>query len=449
MNKFGVAVLLLSLLSVSACSNNPFYGDEGVIRDKRQDYEKAQAIPRIQVPENLDSSSIHDLLVVPDVGTVATKREGDFEVPRPAFFYAEAGNDVVNMAREGSEKFILVNEAPADVWQKMIEFWSYNQIKLAVMDPAEGVMETSWIQDNPEETGFFMGLIKSVTFQNDQGNQLDKLRVKLAKADDPQKTAIRMQHIRTSAEEENPQADWSSSDSDVSYKSEMMYSLLHYLSKATESTTAVALQRRQSADKVDSLLGRDADGNPVLKVDGTIDHVWESIDLAMADAEMDVGSANRDLGKYYITYTTSTPFQDNEDGGFWGFITWLNSDREDITLSSDFVAGAIGLAPQEGGGQPIKYSAKGADAYDPNDLSQKDGYKIWLGGKVIYVFETGNNNAELNQETGQLEHTGNYQIKLNRRSNGIYVSVLTEEAKAAQPIVAEEILWLIKEHLAN
>lgn len=450
MKKLSIILVLVSLAGLSACSKNPIYGDEGVFRDKNQDYQQAATVPRLKVPEHLDSSSIKDRLIIPEIGTVATQHEGDFEAPRPSFFYAEAGNDVVNMARDGKEKFILVNEKPADVWQKMIEFWTYNHMELAIIDPQQGVMETDWIKDaTAEETGFFMGLVKSVTFQDDPSNQLDKLRIRLARDENPNKTAIRMQHVRASAEDENPTADWSKKDSDVSYKSDMMYALLHYLSKATESTTAVALKRKESSKAMLSQLGRDADSNPVLKVNGSIDSVWTAIDSAMKEAKVDVGSSNKDIGKYYISYTTTTRFNEEESGGFWSFVEWLHSDREgeSITFSTDFLSRAAGVDPDEGK-TPIKYSANDTGKNDPNDLANKDGYKIWLGGQVVYVFES-NENAVLNEQTGELEHTGYYQIKLSRRSTGTFVSVLTEKAEPANGIVAEEILWVIKEHLPS
>lgn len=443
MNKLAVIVLLICSFSLTACSNNPIYGEDGLLRDKKQDYERATTIPRLDVPEHLDSNSIHDLLQVPEVGSVAIKQEGDFEVPRPAFFYAEAGNDAVNLARDGKDKYILVNEAPEDVWQKLLEFWSYNHMELAITDPQQGLMETTWIVDEAEDQGFFTELMQSVTFQSGEGDQMDKLRVRLARDEDPDKTAIRMQHVRVSAEEENPVADWSQQRSDVSYKSEMMYAMLHYLSKATETTTAVALQRRESQPTMSSLLGRDADGNPVLKVIGSVDEVWNSLGEAMEQADMDVGSSNRDIGKYYMTYTSSTPFDDEgSSGGFWGFIEWLHSDRadEEFTIDTGFLTG------DDEDAEGTIYSAE-APGTDPDDLSQKEGYKLWLGGRVIYVFESGDGNTNMNEETGELEYTGQYQVKLNRRSSGVYVTVLTDQAQPAPAVIAEEILWVIKENL--
>ena len=196
------------------------------------------------------------------------------------------------------------------------------------------------------------------------------------------------------------------------------------------------------------MLGRDANGNPVLKLATNIDTAWQWVDTAMTAAEVDVGSSDRDIGKYYITYTTSTPFEDEEEGGFWGFVNWLHGDRDAITIDTAFLESAVGIEGSEDDeANKVRYSQNDTAEVDPDDLSQKEGYKIWLGGKAIYVFETSKSDFVKNEETGALEHTGHYQIKLNRRRSGVYISVLTEQSDDAPAIVSEEILWNIKDHL--
>ena len=445
-----VAVLTGSAI-LSGCgwmTDNALIGDNGLVRDRTQDYEKAVTIPRLEVPEHLDDDAIRDILIIPDVGTVASRSEEEFEVPRPDFFYAESGNEIVSLAREGFDKYIVVDEPIRDVWQKVGDFWSYNEVDIDLSNPAQGVMETAWIQERVEEPGFFSSLLNKATFQDVEGPHRDKLRVLLARADDEGRTAIKMQHLRVSSTEEASQPDWSAQSRDVSYKSEMMYELLHYLSRTTSTKTAKTLLSRQSSGRGAALLGRDSNGNPVLKLATGIDNAWEWVDTAMSAAEVDVGSSDRSLGKYYITYTTSTAFAESSDGGFWSFIDWLHGDREEISISTGFLEDAIGIEPdEEDAANKIRYSQNDVEEVDPNDLSKKEGYKIWLGGKAIYVFETSKSDFVENKETGELEHTGHYQIKLSRRRSGVYVSVLTDASIEASAIVAEEILWNIKDNL--
>ena len=67
---FGTLTMLSGL---SACSmlGLEFFGEEGFFRDRQGDYLEAESIPRIVVPDTMDSYIIDDLLVIPDVNSTA------------------------------------------------------------------------------------------------------------------------------------------------------------------------------------------------------------------------------------------------------------------------------------------------------------------------------------------------------------------------------------------
>ena len=71
------------MTGLSACSmlGVELFGDEGFFRDRQGDYLEAGSIPRIVVPDTLDSYIIDDLLVIPDLDATA---EGTLvQAPRP------------------------------------------------------------------------------------------------------------------------------------------------------------------------------------------------------------------------------------------------------------------------------------------------------------------------------------------------------------------------------
>jgi hypothetical protein len=118
------------------------------------------------------------------------------------------------------------------------------------------------------------------------------------------------------------------------------------------------------------------------------------------------------------------------------------------------------LGGSEEGEDGISYSSTGAspssdtedeapmdnDLSDPNNPANQQGYKIWFAGKVVYVFGNGDS-GNYNAETGNYEHTGRYQLRLNRTRTGVFLSVLNDQGLEAAPVVAEEILWTVKDQL--
>ncbi len=442
----------------SGCSmleNNALYGNEGMIRDRSQDYELASETDRLQLPPHLQAKNMQEQLVVPDAGITAVARGGDFKVPRPEFFYAESGSDNVNLRRMDGEKVILVDEPIADVWRKLHDFWTFNDVQIAYADPRQGVMETDWITLDAHEYSTIDLWVKRLTLQDVEGDTRNKLRMTVRPdPNDYGRTSIRLSHVQFPLEQDVAEIDWQTQAQDVEYKSDMMFEMLRYLSKASAEPTAQSLLALQQAPAQRPLLGRDSQGNPVLKVGAGADEAWAHVNSALDKAELDVGTRDQSRGIFYMTYTTTTPV---EEAKKMGFFEWLHSDRDEITLNTEFLDSALGM---EDSSDTIHYTSKSvnpaaeasgdveSDLSDPNNAANQQGYKIWLGGRVLYVFGDGDSGS-YNAETNSFEHTGRYQLHLNRSRSGVFLTVHTEQGLEAPAVVAEEILWAIKDQMQD
>ena len=126
------------------------------------------------------------------------------------------------------------------------------------------------------------------------------------------------------------------------------------------------------------------------------------------------------------------------------------SDRGDITLNTGTLGALVGVDDE--GDDDIRYTSKSAEELvqefgDPEDLSAQDGYKIWLAGRVVYVFNSGSSKGRISKDGDVYQQIGRYQIKLNRTRSGILVSVLDDQGEDADAQVAEEILWDLKDSM--
>lgn len=453
-----VPTLVVLALSLTGCGSikNPVYGEHGLIRDRSQDYALAESGQRLVIPENIQARETRDLLVVPQVEMTASRSTGRFQVPRPEFFYADPTSDSVNLARLEGERVIFVDEPIADVWNKTLDFWNYHNVRIARTDPRQGIIETDWIRTDGRDYGFVDRWIKRLTLTPMEGPADNKLQVLVRPdPDNYDRTSIRMRHVQFAAGQQPEQIEWDGFQNDIAYQSDMMFELLRYLSRSTAPTTANTLLAMQQQGQA-SQLGRDARGNPALRINTSPDQAWNMVAQAIVDADLDLGSQDQGLGKFYMTYTTTTPFDDSRK---MGFFEWLHSDRGEIKLDTGFISSALGFGDSSEQ-DAISYSSRGArtsaelagdedianDLNDPNNPANQPGYKIWLGGRVIFVFGGGRSGV-LNTDTGQYEHVGRYQVVLNRTRTGVIVTVLTDEEIEAPAVVAEEILWQIRDRL--
>ncbi len=441
---------VVAITTISGCSvidKNPIYGENGIIRDRNQEYETATVAKRLEIPPSLRAKQTNDLLVIPRVGETSSALQSGFEVPRPEFFYADTGSDAVSLKRQGGEKIIVVDE-PIDVtWTKVLDFFAYNNIKVANADARDGVIETDWIETNGPEYHAVDRWIKHLTLQNIPEGTQDKIRVTLRpEKDAEQRTAIVMQHAQFSKNEQVDKVDWQQDSADVGYKTDMMFSLLRYMSKASDQSAEQTLLSMQNHQNARPLLGRDSSGNPVLKLEDSADEAWEKVNKAADSAGMDIGTRDQKQGLLYMTYVTTTPIEKKSQG----FFEWMFSDRGDITLNTGTLGALVGVDDE--GDDDIRYTSKSAEELvqefgDPEDLSAQDGYKIWLAGRVVYVFNSGSSKGRISKDGDVYQQIGRYQIKLNRTRSGILVSVLDDQGEDADAQVAEEILWDLKDSM--
>lgn len=482
MRKIALLPLAAAVLAVAGCGSvsNPIYGEHGIINDRSQDYEKSATTARLEIPPHLQGRAkpMQDRLDIPSAGVTATARTREFEVPRPEFFYADAGSESVNLKRESGDKVLIVDEPIADVWVQLQDFWHFNNVELAKSAPQQGLMETAWIDSDGKDYSFMDSLIKRLTFQDVEGAVSDKLQVSVRPvADDYARTVISMKHVRVAQADKPASVDWQSAAADVGYKSDMMFEMLRYLSKASTKETSQSLLALKKQQQAKPQLGRDSQGFPALKVSGSVDQAWGQINAAVDRAKLDVGTRDQDAGVLYMTYTTSTPFDAVEK---MGFFEWLHSDRGEIKLNSTPLSNALGFESDEpsvsysakapvvtakavrkefsetqgativglnsttDGGQPVVEEA--VNLNDPNDPANQKGFKIWFGGEVLYNFGTGQEGS-YNSDTNAYEHTAEYQLHMNRTSSGVFMTVKTPDGYSAPAVIAEEILWDIKDNI--
>lgn len=455
-------VMVAAAAAISGCSSidemiekNPIYGDHALIRDRSQDYEKEQQGKALVIPERLQAKRTQDLLQIPNTGETGAKRSGSYKVPRPEFFYAETGSESVSLRSLGQDKVVMVDEPIGDAWHKVMKFMEYNNLGVADANARQGTVESDWIVLKGDEEGLFEGWFNTLTFQDGDTSTKNKVKITLRPdADDDGRTAIAMATVNYPAKEQVETIDWQGDANNLAYKSDMMFELLRFMSKASASpsgsgTLASSFNRTRQTEVVQ--FGRNSEGLPALKVNLPIDKAWQLTSQALDKAEIDVGTRDQSLGIFYLTFTSTTPA---DQGKKKSFFEWLHGDREDIKLSETGLASALGI----GSDSNVSYSSKperegidpeSLDITDPQHPANQKGYKIWVGNKVIYNFNTGFNPGFFNDETGLYELTAPYQLKLHRSGNGAFLSVYTRSGDAAQSLPSEELLWALKDQISS
>src|SRR5690606_32001513 len=164
--------------------------------NREDDYLKADSLPPLQIPNQLNSEAVGELYQVPPVTDDDASFVEDtdhFSVPRPRPLSANALVERVKIQRLGEERWILVNVQPGQVWPQVSNFLSSNQLRVARTDINLGLLETGWVSFSETEG---------------ESETVHRFRVRIDKGIQPDSSEIHVLHMEVSRAEAPDVSGW-------------------------------------------------------------------------------------------------------------------------------------------------------------------------------------------------------------------------------------------------
>ncbi|TDG14800.1 outer membrane protein assembly factor BamC [Seongchinamella unica] len=285
------------LVSLSGCGY--LFGDQGVFRDKSEDYKKAPDMPVITVPEHKDSDALQEIYPVPPVENALLATE-EFEVPRPTPLAAGAEDEIVRIQRLGEESWILVAEAPGQVWPQVRSFFASAGIPVARVDARAGTMETGWLalESAAMASRFKVRIEQGVQRGNSELHVLQQNQV-------------------------GDVDNWPGSSDNVEQESEILQALAQYIanSAGTAPVSMVAEQAINASGKIS--IQESSTGESYIQLALPFDRAWASLGRGLEKSTFEITDRDRSSGIYYATFLG--PQGEDDDGWF----DWLFDSEEE------------------------------------------------------------------------------------------------------------------------
>ena len=288
----GIGVLL------SSCGW--LFGDDGVFRDRGDDYLKAKEYPRTEVPQDLDSASIDDLYVVPPSRRGTGPTPEAFEVPRPEPLVGAADANSVRIQKLGNQQWILVYSTPGQVWPRVTGFLLGNRIQLDVEDGVNGVAETAWLmlENAPNKK-------EKYRFRVDRGVQRETAEIFV--------TQIEMPASADSAGSDH--LDWPRYSHSFERESWMVRELATYFANNPgRQSYSLLAQGISAASKVKMHKGEQ--GWPFIALQLPYDRAWASLGRALEKAHFEVKDLDRSEGIYFVLHRPKAEEEEDKPGFF-------------------------------------------------------------------------------------------------------------------------------------
>ncbi len=224
----------------------------------------------------------------------------------------------VRVERLGEQRWLVVAQAPEQLWPQVKAFWEENGFTLTTENAMAGVMETEWNENRAKISGEVARntLARALGRLFDSGER-DKYRTRLEPVEGG--TEIHIAHrglIEISDDNDRIPNDWRARPNDPSLEAEFLARLMVRLSGQQPAVTAAAASLPGQGEAVATARtavaqaperpaqARLLDGQPApaLELDESFDRAWRRVGLALDRGGFSVEDRDRAGGLYYVRY---------------------------------------------------------------------------------------------------------------------------------------------------
>ncbi|MBO9514808.1 MAG: outer membrane protein assembly factor BamC [Variovorax sp.] len=318
MNTISRFALLAVVASLAACT---------VLESDKIDYKSAGKAPTLEVPPDLTQLSRDNRYAIPG-GAVSANTYQAGLANNPGMPTAVTTVGDVRIERAGSQRWLVVNRTPEQLWDPVKDFWQESGFLITTEQRNLGIMETDWAENRgklPQDIirgtlGKFMDSMYSTS-------ELDRFRTRMERTPNGTEIFIShrgMQEVYSTARQD--QTMWQPRPTDPELETEFLRRLMVKLGVSQEQSKAlVAAGAPAQTAKVSNV-----NGQPTVEIGEGFERAWRRVGLALDRTGFTVEDRDRSAGTYFVRYVPPNP--NKSDPGFFGKLFTFGSSKNDAPL---------------------------------------------------------------------------------------------------------------------
>ena len=285
-------LLLFFVINVGACSY--LTGPDGIFRDRKNDYRKAKAIPRMTIVDGLDDSAIVDLYPVPPISPYSDGELIDsFILPAGVI----DARKPVTLQTLGDSQWLLLQASPSQVWPRLKEFISGQNMSISIENGTAGMIEAT-----ASEGGVYRFRIR-------QGFQRNMAELSIRFLSNPAEVS----------------SFWPEKSSNQDKEAAMLGSISDFFMKVSDKPAYSFAAQGISTQKT-LTVEHDVDGGKFLVLNTNVARALMSVEQSLKQAGFTIEKADEAGQSFYAQYT---PPSQNKKPGFFARMFQLKPDRYD------------------------------------------------------------------------------------------------------------------------
>jgi outer membrane protein assembly factor BamC len=347
----GVCVLSLVAL-LSGCG--VFWGDDAYFRNREGDYQKADKIEPLKVPEGMSEAPLGQRYPIPPI----TESEFDdiaqsegTQVPRPQPLATNLLQENVKIQRLGDERWVLMNVSPGEIWPRVRAFLNENNVDVASADIGRGLITSHWLQFKSDLTSF------------------DRYRIQIDQGVQPETSEIHVLHQSVQSDRPPQEVAWPEASSSSEREAWLLDELAAALAQDETIGGTSLLAQAIGGDAKSALVIEQ--GEPVMKIRLSEARAKATLYHAMREDGFAIYDSQADNRIYYLHYA---PLQPESDGWFSG---WFSSDKNLVAESPYNLEQLLTVVPKGEAFIDAPLSNRKAEQKFPN----APGYLLFIDGQ--------------------------------------------------------------------
>lgn len=328
--KFISSCLLTALaMTIAGC------GSFSILESKKVDYKSSGKLPPLEIPPDLTALTADDRFAVPDINPQGSATFSAYNKDRSGQPQGNQSNllpsqDKVRVERAGTQRWLVVNATPEQVWPVVKEFWQEMGFLVKVEVPESGVMETDWAENRAK--------IPQDMIRNALGKVLDglystaerdKFRTRLERSGQGA-TEVYVSHRGmlevfegSTTGASNGRTVWQPRAADPELEADMLRRLM-----VRFGVDEVRAKSLMAADGVTerAKITRAREGSTLVMVD-PFDRAWRRVGLALDRVGFTVEDRDRSKGLYFVRYVDPEADGKGEKGFLSKLAFWKDNGK--------------------------------------------------------------------------------------------------------------------------
>lgn len=356
-------MICAGVLLLGACSSM----NDWLEGKDKTDYKSSKTLPPLEVPPDLATPSRDSRFTVPDgEGTTSATLSG-YQAGRRQAKPSSGGLlpvlDGMHIERDGSQRWLVVDQPPQKLWPLIKEFWQENGFLIKAEERDVGVMETDWVESRPKfGDGPVRNILSRALDSLYSSGLRDQYRTRLEHTPDGKGTEIYISHrgleevyeSRDAGTSSAGNTKWQPRPNDPELEVEFMRRMMVSLgAKPEQATELVKAAEKPAAERARIKKGVSGE---LLEVDEPFDRAWRRVGLALDRVGFTVEDRDRQKGLYFVRY--ADPESPDTRGFFSRMFSagnrTLATEQYRIQVSEAGSASQVNVLNKDGGAEKSK-----------------------------------------------------------------------------------------------